>query len=49
MVIPFSIYKAKKFATRLTRVVNEMFPKVELRVAIRAPNTKDNFKDPYAM
>jgi hypothetical protein len=54
IVLPFSNYKAEKFATRLTRLVNETFPQVELRVAFRAPNTignmfpyKDNVKDPY--
>ena len=50
----FSNSKAEKFATKFTRLVNETFPQVELRVAFRAPNTignmfpyKDNVKDPY--
>ena len=54
IVLPFSNYKAEKFETRLTMLVNETFPQVELRVAFRAPNTignmfpyKDNVKDPY--
>ena len=53
IVLPYSNFKAEKFATKLTKLVNETFPQVDMRVAFRAPNEigmfpfKENVKDPY--
>ena len=52
--LPYVNRKADEFAQRLTKIVNETFPKIELRVAFKAPNEigkmfpfKDNLKETY--
>jgi hypothetical protein len=53
IVLPYTDQKGEDFADRLTRLVNKTFPKVDLKVAFRAPNEigkmfpfKDKIKDP---
>jgi len=52
LVLPYSNYKVEEFANRLTKIVNDTFDKVELKIAFKAPNEigkmfpfKDNLKD----
>jgi len=52
IVLPYSNYKVDEFARRLTRLVNDTFPLVDMKVAFKAPNEigklfpfKDNIKE----
>ena len=54
IVLPYSNYKVEEFAERLTKLVNNTFPQVDLKVAFKAPNEigklfpfKDNIKEPH--
>ena len=52
IVLPYSNHKVDEFAGRLTRLVNDNFEQVDLKIAFKAPNEigkmfpfKDNIKD----
>ena len=54
IVLPYSNYKVEEFARRLTRLVNDTFPQVDMQVAFKAPNEigklfpfKDNIKETH--
>ena len=51
IVLPYVNWRADEFATRLTNLVNNSFPKVDMKVSFKAPNEigkkfpfKDNIK-----
>jgi hypothetical protein len=55
IVLPYSNHKVDAYAERLTKLVNETFNQVELKVAFKAPNEigklfpfKDNIKEKHA-
>ena len=55
IVLPYSNHKIDAYAERLTKLVNETFNQVELKVAFKAPNEigklfpfKDNIKEKHA-
>jgi hypothetical protein len=55
IVLPYSNHKVDAYAERLTKLVNETFNQIELKVAFKAPNEigklfpfKDNIKEKHA-